>query len=290
LREARAKRVWPGRDDKVLTAWTAMMIKSFAQAARVLNRQDYLVAATKATEFLLTVNRKDGKLLRSYKSGQAKFNAYQEDYAYLIDALISLYEATFQTKWILEARCLADLMIKKFWDQEEGGFFFTSDDHEHLITRSKEYSDNATPSGNSIAVDALLKLKHIFNDDQYERIAVKVLHMLSKALEKFPGGFGHMLGALDFHLAQVKEIAVIGSLESLDTKELLDVIYQTYLPNKVVALAEPSDQVASEAISLLANRGMIEGKATAYVCENFTCKQPITRASELSIELNFGRS
>lgn len=290
LREVRSKRVWPGRDDKVLTAWTAMMVKSFAQAARVLRRDDYLAAAIKATEFVLNVNRKDGRLLRSYKNGQARFNAYQEDYAYLIDALIALYEATFQTKWLLEARSLTNLMIDQFWDKEEGGFFFTSNDHESLITRSKEYSDNATPSGNSIAVDALLKLKHIFNDDQYEAMAVKVFNMLNRALERFPGGFGHMLGALDFHFAQVKEIAIIGSLESIETKELLDAVYQSYLPNKVVVVAEPTDQEASQLISLLANRTMIDGKATAYVCENFTCKQPVTRAGELSIQLNFGKS
>src|SRR5262249_52888240 len=147
LLEARAKRIRPGRDDKVLTAWNGMMIKSFAEAARIFKRDDYRDVAVKAANFLLTTNREGDRLLRSYKDGQARFNAYQEDYAYLIDALLAVYEATFDLKWLTEARKLADVMIEQFWDEEEGGFFFTGKDHEELITRGKEFSDNATPSG-----------------------------------------------------------------------------------------------------------------------------------------------
>ncbi len=285
LREVRAKRIWPGLDDKILTAWTGMMIKSFAQAARVLKRDDYKGVAIKATEFILTHNSVNGRLRRSYKNDQARFNAYQEDYAYLIDALIAVYEATFQTKWLVEARRLTDIMIEQFWDEEEGGFFFTSNDHEELITRSKEYSDNATPSGNSVAVDILIKLTHIFNDERYREIATRVLNLLGKAVEKFPGGFGHMLGALDFYLARTKEIAIIGNPESDDTKALLEAIYQSYLPNKVVLVGDPMDTESSKLLPLLANRPMIDGKATAYVCENFTCKEPATSVCELVEQL-----
>lgn len=285
LREVRAKRIWPGRDDKVLTAWTAMMIKSFAQAARVLKQDDYLRAATDAAEFLLTVNSTNGRLLRSYKDGQAKFNGYQEDYAYLIDALLAIYEANYQTKWLVEARRLADLMIDQFWDEQDGGFFFTSNDHEQLITRSKEYSDNATPSGNSVAVDVLLRLRHIFDDERYERVSLRVLNMLSRVLEKFPGGFGHMLCALDFYLAQTKEIAIIGDVAADDTESLLEVIHQSFLPNKIVVVAEENNQEATKLIPLLANRTMIDAKATVYVCENFTCQQPLTTAEGLAKQL-----
>ncbi|KAF0248503.1 MAG: hypothetical protein FD167_2093, partial [bacterium] len=227
----------------------------------------------------------NGRLRRSYKNDQARFNAYQEDYAYLIDALIAVYEATFQTKWLVEARRLTDIMIEQFWDEEEGGFFFTSNDHEELITRSKEYSDNATPSGNSVAVDILIKLTHIFNDERYREIATRVLNLLGKAVEKFPGGFGHMLGALDFYLARTKEIAIIGNPESDDTKALLEAIYQSYLPNKVVLVGDPMDTESSKLLPLLANRPMIDGKATAYVCENFTCKEPATSVCELVEQL-----
>lgn len=285
LREVRAKRIWPGLDDKILTAWTGMMIKSFAQAAQVLKRNDYKDIAVKATEFILNHNSLNGRLLRSYKNDQARFNAYQEDYAYLVDALIAVYEATFETKWLVEARRLTDLMIKEFWDEEEGGFFFTSTDHEELITRSKEYSDNATPSGNSIAVDVLLKLSHIFNDEHYKDIAVRTLNLLGKAVERFPGGFGHMLGALDFHLANVKEIVIIGNPESDDTKALIEAVYQSYLPNKVVLVSSPEDNEASKLFPLLENRLMIDGKATAYVCENFTCKEPVVKVDELIKQL-----
>ncbi|MBI4851763.1 MAG: thioredoxin domain-containing protein [Acidobacteria bacterium] len=285
LREVRAKRVWPGLDDKILTAWTGMMIKSFAQAAQALKRDDYKQVAIKATEFILTYNSSNGRLLRSYKNEQARFNAYQEDYAYFIDALIATYEATFQTKWLVEARRLADIMINQFWDEEEGGFFFTSNDHEELIIRSKEYTDNATPSGNSVAVDVLLKLHHIFNDERYEKIAVRILGLVGKALERFPGGFGHMLGALDFYLGQTKEIAIIGNPESDDTKALVKTIYQGHLPNKIVLVVHPSDSESINLLPLLANRLMIDGMATAYVCEHFTCKEPVTKVDELTKQL-----
>jgi hypothetical protein len=285
LREIRAKRVWPGLDDKILTAWTAMMLKSFAEASQILKRDDYKTVAIKAADFLLTYNSINGRLLRSYKNDQARFNAYQEDYAYFIDALISLYEATFQTKWLIEARRLTDIMIDQFWDDEEGGFFFTSKDHEELITRSKEFTDNATPSGNSVAVDSLLKLQHIFNDERYGKIAERVLNLLGKAVERFPGGFGHMLGALDFHLSQAKEIVVVGEIEANDTKALVDAIYQNHLPNKIVLVVDPSDNESVKLFPLVANRSMINGKATAYVCENFTCKEPVTKADELIKQL-----
>ncbi|MBL8152456.1 MAG: thioredoxin domain-containing protein, partial [Blastocatellia bacterium] len=281
----RNKRVRPGLDDKILTAWNGMMIRSFAEAGRILNRNDYTNAAIKAASFLLTTNREGQKLLRSYKDGKARFNAYLEDYSYLIDGLIALYEATFDLNWLKEARSLAKVMIEQFWDNQEAGFFFTGSDHEELIARSKDFSDNATPSGNSVAVDALLRLHMLFNQEEYESKAVMILHMVSKPLERFSTGFGHMLCALDFYLSRPKEVAIIGNRDSQDTKLLLDTVSSNYFPNLVLVFAEPNDEEAKQLIPLLADRSMVGGKATAYVCERFACKQPVTSAEELLEQL-----
>lgn len=281
----RAKRVRPGRDDKVLTAWTAMMAKAFAEAARVFEEPRYRTAAVQALDFILKTNQVNGRLLRSYKDGQARFNAYLEDYAYVIDALIAVYEATFETKWLQEAHRLTDIMLAQFWDDKEGGFFFTSQDHEELIARNKDFSDNATPAGNSVAVDVLLRLHLLLNNDSYRDKAVKTLNLLAQAMERFPGGFGHLLCALDFYLGHAKEIAIIGEPQASDTAALLAVIYRQYLPNKVVACAAANDQNATTIIPLLAHRPAVGGKATAYVCENFACQQPVTSSEELSKQL-----
>lgn len=286
----REKRVWPGRDDKVLTAWNGMMIRAYAEAARVLDRADYLAVAVKAADFILTTNRDGERLLRSYKDGQARFNAYHEDYSYLIDGLIALYEATFDLKWMEEARRLTDVMIDQFWDHEEGAFFFTGKDHEELITRNKDYTDNATPSGNSVATDALLKLALLLGNEDYNRKAVTVMNMVAKALVRFPAAFGHMLGALDFYLGKPKEIAIIGARDAADTRALIDTVFNRYLPNKVVVMSEPGDTRAAALLPLLVDRPMIEGKATAYVCERFVCKQPVTTVGELAAQLGGGQS
>ncbi|MEW6731415.1 MAG: thioredoxin domain-containing protein [Acidobacteriota bacterium] len=285
LLTARAQRIRPGRDDKILTAWNGMMIRSFAEAARVLGRDDYRAAAIKATEFLLSTNYVDGRLLRSYKDGQAKYNAYLEDYAYMIDALIALYEATGKLSWLEQARVFADVMIEQFWDNEDGGFFFTGKDHEELVARSKDYSDNATPSGNSVAIDVLLRLQIIFNHEDYGHKATRILSLLTRVLERFSAGFGHTLGALDFYLSTPKEIAIIGEQGAANTEALLATVYGHYLPNKVVVIAEANDTRAKELIPLLADRGMINGQATAYVCEKFTCKQPVNSPEELATQL-----
>lgn len=280
----RAKRVRPGCDSKVLTAWTAMMIRSFAEAATVLKRDDYLKIAIKAADFILTTNRDGKKLLRSYKDGRARFNAYQEDYAFTIDALIAVYEATFDFKWLTAAQELTDVMIEQFWDEKEGGFFFTGKDHEELITRNKDFTDNATPSGNSVAVGALLRLSHLLDRPDYEKKAATVINMLSRAVERYPGGFGYVLSDIDFYLSKPKEIAIIGHLDSADTKALLDVVYQNYLPNRVIMVTTPDNPQAKE-YPLLAERRMINDQATAYVCENFACQEPVTTPAALKLQL-----
>jgi len=286
LFEAREKRIKPFRDEKMLTAWNGLMLRSFAEAARVLGREDYREVAVKNAEFLLTELKKDGRLLRTHKAGESKLNAYLEDYAYLADGLLSLYEATFDTRWFREARSLAEVMINQFWDEKEGGFFFTSSDHEKLITRTKDWYDNATPGGNSVAAQVLLRLALLTGEESYRPKAERILSLLKPAMMRSPNAFGHLLCALDLFLASPHEIAIIGSRDSGDTQLMVGAVFKRYLPNKVVAQAVPGDDEAEKFIKLLEGRNQIEGRATAYICRNFYCEAPVTEASQLKEQLN----
>jgi hypothetical protein len=285
LFDHREHRIKPHRDEKVLTAWNGLMLRSFAEAANALDREEYRQIAIKNAEFLLTHLRRDGRLLRTYRDGVSKLNGYLEDYALLADGLLAVYEATFDWHWLEEARALTDTMIVKFWDDVDGGFYFTGKDHEELITRSKEFYDNATPSGNSVAADVLLRLAILFDERDFERRAVKVFRLMHDPVSRYPSAFGHLLGAMDFYFSTPKEIAIVGERTSSDTQALLRSINHRYLPNKVVAFKEPGDARAEELIPLLRNRETIDGKATAYVCEHFTCQAPVTEHEELSKQL-----
>ncbi len=204
LFEHREQRIKPHRDEKVITSWNGLMLRSFAEAANILGRDDYRQAAVKNGEFLLTHLRRGGRLLRTYRDGASKLNAYLEDYALLIDGLLALYEATFERRWLEESRALADAMIERFWDDVDGGFYFTGRDHEPLITRTKDFYDNATPSGNSVAADVLLRLSLLLNESDYRRRAGRILRTNGRAVARFPSAFGHLLGALDFLLLSTK--------------------------------------------------------------------------------------
>jgi uncharacterized protein len=282
---AREKRIKPHRDEKMLTAWNGLMLRSFAEAGRALGRSDYLAAAIKNADFLLTHLQRDGRLLRTHKDGESKLNAYVEDYAYLIDGLLALYEATFDLRWFAEARRLAETMIEQFWDGEAGGFFFTSSDHEQLITRNKDFYDNAIPSGNSVASHALLRLSLFTGEERYRRIAGQILSLMRNVMMRAPGAFGHLLCALDLYLASPYEIAIVGHPSSEDTQALVGEVFKAYLPNKVVALAAPGDITAPQKIKLLENRNDVGGRATAYVCRNFYCEAPVTEPERLKAQL-----
>jgi hypothetical protein len=283
LFEEREKRVKPFRDEKVLTAWNGLMMATFAEASAILENSDYLEVARRNADFILQNLQKDGYLLRTYKDGRAKLNAYLEDYANYADALIELYQVSGETRYLAEARRLADLMITEFWDEENGGFFFTANNHEELIVRSKDYYDNATPSGNSVAADVLLKLAKLAGDEKYERFGVTVLRLVAPQVRRYANGFGRALSALEFYLNPTKEIVVIGEKGNQLERE----IWRDYLPNKVVALSDGSggESADVELIPLLQERKMIDGKATAYVCRNFTCQSPVTTADELRRQL-----
>ncbi len=278
LYDLRANRVWPGLDDKVLTAWNGLLLAALAEAGWDFKRPDYLDAAVQNAEFLYrTMRTTDGRLLRTWKAGsEAKYNAYLEDYAYLADALLALYQATFDERWFVWAKALADQMIAHFQDSEHGGFFDTSDDHETLIHRPKELQDNATPCGNSMAAQALLKISLYTGEGHYWDLAETAVSALYGAMLKYPNGFAHWLGAADFIVGEAREIAIAGEAAAAETQALLDVVYGEYRPNLVTAVGTEGG-----VIPLLADRPQKDGRATAYVCRKFVCRLPVTTPEAL---------
>jgi hypothetical protein len=281
LRELRIK---PARDEKILTAWNGMMLASFAEASAILDRPDYRKVAEANAEFLLTHLRRDGLLLRTCKGGKAKLNAYLEDYACLIDGLICLYEATGELDWLKASIDLSDKMIGQFWDEDQGAFFFTGTSHEQLIVRSKDFLDNATPSGNSVAALALLKLTALTGNADYRRRATTVLRLIADQVKRYPSAFGWALCALDFYLSSPKEIAIVGAADSDEVNDLLRILWQTYLPNRVIACATKAADQAAEVIPFL--NGRTDGdRAAAFVCHDGTCQIPATNPSEFALQL-----
>ncbi len=281
LFQAREQRVKPGRDEKILTSWNGLMLRSFAEAGRHLNRPDYLQVAVNNAEFLLRELRKDGRLLRTYKDGRAHIKGYLDDYVFLADGLLALYEADFEPRWFAEARTLMDQAITLFADEQNSGFFDTGKDQEALVSRPKDIMDNALPSGNSVAVDVLLHLAAFTGEESYRKRADDYLQPLADVMVQHPQAFGHALGALDFALSASKEIALIGNLAADDTHALLGVVNTRYLPNSVQACAAPNDEQATHTVPLLANRPLKDGEATAYVCQNFACQAPVNTAEAL---------
>jgi uncharacterized protein len=272
LYDARAKRVWPGLDDKRLTSWNALMISALAEAGAALERPDYLEAAGRGAGFLLgSLRDGDGRLLRTWKDGKARLNAYLEDHAYLLEALLTLYESTFEPRWFAEARALADTMIDRFADEDNGGFFETSSDHERLLARRKDLEDHPIPSGNASAAYGLLRLAALSGEHSYEERAVTVLRLLHELAAKHPQAFGHLLQAMDFHLSPVKEVALVGD----DLHPLERVVRGEFRPHIVVAGG------AADGVPLLQDRSPVDGRAAAYVCERFACKAPVTEPEEL---------
>jgi uncharacterized protein len=287
LRQVRGRRVWPGRDDKILTSWNAMMLHSFAEAARVLDRADLREIAIRNADFLLQELRVDGRLKRSWRDGEAKIDAFLEDHAHLLEALLELYSATFDVRWLREARWLADRILESFWSAEEETFYDTRSDGEALIVRPRTIYDNATPSGASSAVRGLMALSQLVGDVEYTRVATRVLEGTANVATQIPQAFGHLLGALVTHLHPSIQIAIVGDAGSEETRALLRVANRRFIPDLTLALAPLSDReekIVAE-IPLLSERPLLNGRATAYVCERFTCRQPVNSPEALAEEL-----
>jgi uncharacterized protein len=280
LYAARTQRIHPGLDDKILTSWNGLMLASLAEAARVLDREDYRGAAVRAGEFLTSSLLRDGnRLYRTHKNGQSKLNGYLEDYAALIDALLELYQTTFDEKWFTTARALADYALEHF-PAPEGGFFDTSDEHEALVVRPRSVQDNAIPSGNGKMFQVLIRLTAYTGDSRYDEAARRGLRLLTNAVRQYPQAFGESAGAMELLVSGVKEVAVVGDPGLETTRQLLDVIFKPYRPNTITALAKAN--VAGEhLIPLLSYRAMRSNQPTVYVCQNFMCKLPVLMVGDV---------
>jgi len=278
LFEARAKRVWPGLDDKRLASWNALAIAALADAGAVLGRDDYLDAARGCAEFVLQQLRgEDGNLLRTFKDGRAHLNAYLEDHAFLLESLLTLYESTFEQGWFKEARALADITIERFGDPDRGGFYSTASDHEELVARRKEVGDHPIPSGNSSAAMGLLRLAALSGERRYEEAAEGVFALFSEPAVRHPDAFAHLLRALDFHLSPTREVALVG--------DDLDGLAKVARGKPLFHLVLAGGPEGTEQPALLAGRTTVDGKSAAYVCENFTCRLPVTDPAALGGEL-----
>ena len=288
LFQARERRVHPGTDDKVVTAWNAMAIEAFAEAGRSFGMPTYVLVAERCANFVLAeLKSADGRLLRSWRNGVAGSAGFSDDHALLSSALLSLYSATFDVRWFREARSLAKVLMALFVDPDRGGFFLTgADAGADLVIRPKELYDNAVPSGNSVAAEVLLRLSLMTGVSGYADAAERALRLVADGATRAPGGFGHALCALDLYLGPSKEVAVIGDPSAPDTRNLLAELAATYRPNVVAAVMAPDDIAPSQAIELLRDRPQVDGHATAYVCEHFACKLPVTDAGALRAQLD----
>ena len=281
----RDRRVRPGLDDKRICSWNALMIAALADAGAALGRDDYLDAGSACARFVIESMRdSDGHLRRTWKDGDARLNAYLEDHAFLVEALLRLYEATLEVRWFDAARETADVMIERFGDSERGGFFTTSNDHEELIARRKAFGDHPIPSGNASAAYGLLRLAALTGERSYEEWALGTMRLFAPAAGQHPDAFGHLLQAIDFHLSAVREVALVAppnGAGSTSLDELAGVVRSAHRPHMVLA----GGPEGSERPELLRERPAVEGKPAAYVCENFACKAPVTDPGELAAQL-----
>ena len=284
LREVRSRRIAPGLDDKILTSWNGLMLSAFAEAAAVLGNNDYAQTAERNAEFLITNLLRDGRLLRTYKDGNAKLNGYLEDYAFLIDGLLRLHEVNFDRRILDAAIELGRAMVDLFWDASTSQFFDTGHDHEQLVVRPKDITDNAIPCGSSMAVDVLLRLAVITGDGDMERRASVALRSVRQLMMTFPTAAGTWLGALDFYLSRPREIVIVGDCGDTGTSKLLAEVHKNYIPNRVLLGSEGGESVGPE-LPLLAGRPRVEGQATAYICENYVCQLPVTDPQALAHQL-----
>ena len=275
LFEARESRVKPGLDDKVIVSWNGLALCAFAEAARVLGRDDYRRIAEKNAEFVLSQMRTPGgRMLRTWRSGHAKVNGFLEDYALYAEGLVELYQTTFEPRWLDAARELADAILEHFSDPR-GGFFDTSDDHESLLLRPKGTQDGAMPSGGAVAADVLVRLTEYTGERSYADVATAALAQVHAEMVQAPLGFSRWLSALDLVLAPPAALAIVGG----NVEPMLRVVRARYRPNLVVAAA--ASQEAEPAIALLRGRVSLGGRTTAYLCRQFACNQPVSTAEEL---------
>ncbi len=274
LLEKRAQRPQPFRDDKTLASWNGLALAALAEAARRLERGDWLDAARGIADYLLgPLSDADGRLLRSRRDGRASGAGFLDDYANAVHGLLELHVATGELRYLVEAHRLALLAVELFADDEHGGFFLSPADGDARVARTKDLQDTPIPSGNSMLAWVLLRLSRIWGDDELERRAVSVFRLVEPALTRAPGAFAWMLVGLDLHLSPPREIAIVGPVDT----PVACAVLAPFDPRAVVAVG-PSDDVP-----LLAGKGLVDGKPAVYVCERFVCKAPATEPEELAL-------
>ncbi|NLF71037.1 MAG: thioredoxin domain-containing protein [Candidatus Anammoximicrobium sp.] len=278
LLAARDRRVRPGKDDKVLLSWNALMIEPLARAAAAFDEPRYEDAAVRAAEFILReMQRPDGRLLHTWRGGQAKLAAYLDDYAFLIQALVTLYETQFDERWMEAAVRLADLVLDHFADPQQAGFFYTADDHEQLIARTKDFYESSVPSGNAVAAAALLRLGKLCGRSDYLQAAHGTVTAAAGLMRRAPSAVGQMLAAAEMLLGPLPEIAIVGDPSRGDTAAVLSDLRRRYLPNRTLACRVPGHEGDSGPLAaLFQGKSLCGPEPTVYVCENFACQAPVT--------------
>ena len=283
LYATRAKRVWPARDEKILACWNGLMLRGVATAARVFERADFTSLAMRNAEFLSREMVRDGRVMRSHKEGVTRIGGFLEDHAAVALGFLTVYELTFDEQWIKRAKEIADAMIEWFWDDQTGAFFDTAADAEQLITRPRDTTDTATPSGTSLAVELLLHLAELQKDSEYRRRAVFALDSMVEPMTRFPIAFGHLLGCSDMEVNGAIEVALVGKTSSAKFKALERAVVAQYVPSLVLAGGEAGGITP---VKLLQDRPLVDGKPTAYVCRGYSCDRPVTEPAALSEQLH----
>ncbi len=285
LLEVRERRVPPATDDKILTSWNGLAIRTLAEAGAALDEPRLREAAARASITILQLMRPRGRLLRTWKNDTAHLLGYLEDYAHLINALISVHAATFDHSWLHVARDLTDEMLELFWDEADECFYDVGTDHEQLIVRPRDLFDNAVPSGSSSAAEALLRMGSISGDDRYTHIAARLLRSVVPLLPRVALGFGNWLKVLELYLAEPAEVVIVGDPMENDTRSLLQALYLGYQPNRTIVGMRPGDPDLFTS-PLLTDRGQLDGAATAYVCKGYRCELPTSEPSVLADQIS----
>jgi hypothetical protein len=281
----RARRVRPGRDEKVLAAWNGLMLRAVAEAARAFGRDDYRALAVRNGEFLLREMVRDGRVMRSHTAGLTRIPGYLEDHAAVALGFLDLYGLTFDRRWLDAARAVADAVDTWFWDDTAGAYFDTARDAEVLLTRPRDVTDNAVPSGTSLAIDLQLRLAELLRDGERRQRAMHVLESVSEPLARYAPAFGHLLGAADMAVHGAVEVALAGDPAALDFRALANAVGEQYVPSLVLAGDAPHSGDAAEDIALLIDKPPRDGQATAYVCRQYLCDEPTTDAAALAAQL-----
>jgi uncharacterized protein YyaL (SSP411 family) len=284
LFNVRDKRVYPGKDTKVLTSWNALMISAFVKGYEVLREEKYLEIAEKSVEFIFSKLYKDGLLLRTYRDGQAKLNAYLEDYAFLIDALIDLHQVTLEEKYLAEAKKLNRTMEEQFWDEKDGGFFSTGKSHEELIVRSKEILDHSIPSANGVAARDLIRLSRLTENKELDKKAATLFKVFASTFNKYYSGVSGILCVLEGYLKPPADIVLVGKNHQ-EIRPFLKKIGENYNPDRLVYFLDNTNSDLS--LELHKDKVALSEQPTAYVCFNFTCTSPVTSPDEMVLDFHF---